>query len=347
MQGWISTRAEYSCVALALIAAGATISPLHAADFYAGKTIEIVVGSGAGGGFDIYARAIARHWGKRIPGSPTFVVKNMPGGGGTRAGAYISTVAPKDGTVIAAPSPGAVMGPLLDEKAPADFDPTKAIYIGTIDHGVRVCVTYASSKVKTAEDAATLPAMIGASAPGGSSSDYAHLHRNTSGARFNVVSGYQGMTDASLAIERGELDGACGWDWSSLKSMKPNWLKEKKINILFQVGLQSDPELDALGVPEIWKFVKTDEDRKVVELIASQQVFMRFFIAPPGTPPDRISILRRSFDETVASPEFLADAEKQQLSVKPMSGERISEVVAKIYATPKDIVERARRAIRP
>lgn len=333
--------------ALALVGAAAMLLPARAADFYAGKNVEILVGSAAGGGYDIYSRALARHWSKFIPGHPTIVVRNMPGGGGTRAAAYVSSVAAKDGTVVAAPSPGAIVGPLLDDNAQTGFDPVRLQYLGTADSGVRVCVTMTRSKVRTFEDALTTKAIMGATAAGGSSSDYAHLHRHTSGAKFDVVSGYQGMSDASLAMERGEIDGTCGWDWSSLRSMKPDWIRDKKINVLFQVALDTDPQLDAMGVPQIWKFVKTEEDRKVVELVASQQVFMRFFVAPPGTPPENVSLLRTAFNQVMTDPDFLRDAERLQLSIKPLSGDKVQDLVQRMYATPRDIVDRARRAIRP
>jgi hypothetical protein len=162
-----------------------------------------------------------------------------------------------------------------------------------------------------------------------------------------VVSGYQGMSDTSLAMERGEIDGTCGWDWSSLKSMKPNWIREKRVNILFQVGLKPDPELTAMGVPEIWQFLTTEQDRRVVELVASQQVFMRFFVAPPGTPPEQVRVLRAAFDAAMKDPEFLRDAERLQLSIKPQSGDQVQELVQRMYATPREIVERTKRAIRP
>jgi tripartite-type tricarboxylate transporter receptor subunit TctC len=334
-------------IAAAGLVTAAAIAPARTADFYAGKTIEILVGSAAGGGYDIYARAVARHWGRFIPGHPTIVARNMPGAGGARSAVYVSAVAPKDGTVLAAPMPGAIVGPLLDEKPETGFDPARLQYLGTADSGVRVCVTMDRSKVRTFADALTTKAIMGATAAGGSSSDYAHLHRHTSGAQFSVVSGYQGMSDTSLAMERGEIDGTCGWDWSSLKSMKPDWIRERRINILFQVGLKSDPELTAMGVSEIWQFLKTEEDRKVVELVASQQVFMRFFVAPPATPPAQVSALRTAFDAVMQDPEFLRDAEKLQLSIKPQSGDQVQDLVQRMYATPKEIVERTKRAIRP
>src|SRR5947208_483878 len=226
-------RRQYVQVLIAIeLLVVAAVVPAKAQDFYAGKTIEILVGSAAGGGFDIYARALARHWGRFIPGNPTIVVRNMPGAGGARSAVYVSSVAPKDGTVLAAPMPGAIVGPLLEDNPQGGFDPAKLQYLGTADSGVRVCVTIDKSKVKTFADALTTKAIMGATQPGGSSTDYAYLHRHTSGAKFDVVLGYQGMSDTSLAMERGELDGTCGWDWSSLKSMKPDWIRNKRINIL-------------------------------------------------------------------------------------------------------------------
>src|SRR5215813_8168790 len=294
----------------AAIGAALTAAPAHAADYYAGKTIELMVGGDAGGGYDIYARAVARHLAQHIPGNPTIVVKNMPGAGSTRAGIYISSVAPKDGTSIGAMMPGAIIGPLLDDKPNLQFDPTKVIYIGTADSGVRMCVTYQNSKIKTFADAQKTKTIVGGSAAGGATRDYPYLHNHTAGTKFDVVAGYKGTVDIALAMERGEVDGLCGWDWSSVKSQKGEWVREKKLNILVQVGLDPQQELTDMGVPTIWTFVKNANDRRVAELVVSQQVFQRSYIVPPGTPPEQIKILRTAFDATVKDQQFLADAAK-------------------------------------
>src|SRR5262245_52523265 len=198
-----------------LVVLGAVVSllgalPASAAD-YAGKTIELTVGGDAGGGYDIYARAVGRHIGHHIPGHPTVVVKNMPGAGSTRAGIFISTVAPKDGSALGALMPGAIIGPLLDDKPNLQFDPTKVIFIGTADSGTRVCVTYENSKIKTFEDARKAKPIVGATAAGGATRDYAYLHNHTAGTKFDVVAGFKGTTEIALAMERGEVDGTCGW----------------------------------------------------------------------------------------------------------------------------------------
>jgi tripartite-type tricarboxylate transporter receptor subunit TctC len=327
--------------------ATAAITPAQAADPYAGKTLEFVVGGGAGGGYDIYARTVARHLPSHIPGKPTIVVKNMPGAGSTKAGIFISTVAPKDGTSVAAMMPGAIIGPLLEDKSTTQFDPTKVIYIGSADSGVRVCATYQNSKIKTFADAQKTKTVVGASAAGGATRDYAYLHNHTAGTKFEVVSGYKGTVDIALAMERGEVDGMCGWDWSSVKSQKSDWVRDKKINVLVQVSLEPLEELTKAGVPHIWEFVKDPDDRKVAELVVSQQVFQRSYIVPPGTPAEEVKILRTAFDATMKDPAFLADAQKMKIAIEPISGAKVQDVITRLYATPKALVARAKDAIKP
>jgi tripartite-type tricarboxylate transporter receptor subunit TctC len=332
---------------LAAVAGAALATPAMAADYYAGKTIELVVGGDAGGGYDIYARAVARHLARHIPGNPTIVVKNMPGAGSTRAGVYVSTVAPKDGTSIGAMMPGAIIGPLLDDKPNLQFDPTKVVYIGTADSGVRVCATYETSKIKTFEDAQRQRTVLGASAAGGATRDYGYLHNHTAGTKFEIVTGYKGTVDIALAMERGEVDGMCGWDWSSVKSQKSSWINEHKVNVLVQVSLEPLEELTERGVPHIWKFVPREDDRKVAELVVSQQVFQRSYIAPPQTPAEALAILRAGFDATMQDAAFLADADKMQISIAPIQGAKVQDLIARLYATPKEFVERAKAAIKP
>jgi tripartite-type tricarboxylate transporter receptor subunit TctC len=332
-----------ACAALAC----APALPAAAADFYAGKTIELEVGADVGGGYDIYARAVARHLGRHIPGNPTVVVKNMPGAGSGRTALFISNVAPKDGATLGALMPGAIIGPLLDDKADTQFDPTKVIYIGSADAGTRVCATFQNSKIKTFEDARKQKTILGATAAGGATRDYGYLHNHTSGTKFDVVAGYKGTADITLAMERGEVDGMCGWDWSSAKSQKSDWLRDHKLNLLVQVGLEPNAELTQMGVPELWKYVDNEDDRKVAELVVSQQIFQRSYIAPPGTPADQIATLRAAFDATMNDPQFLADADKVRIAITPLSGAKVQEIVQKLYMTPKAIVERARQVIKP
>jgi tripartite-type tricarboxylate transporter receptor subunit TctC len=330
-----------------LVAAFVTAAaPASAADYYAGKTIEFTVGADVGGGFDIYARTIARHLPRHIPGHPLIVVKNMPGAGSGKAATFIHSVAPKDGTAIGALMPGAVMGPLLEDGAKPQYDPTKLVYLATADSVTRICTSYGNSKIQTFEDAQKQKGAMGASAAGGSSRDYANMVRKAAGAQFDVVGGYKGSAEMMLAIERGEVDGMCGWDWTSLKVQKPDWIRDNKVHILAQFSLEPDPELTQRGVPPIWQFIKNEEDRKPVELVLSQQVFGRPYIAPPGTPAEAVKILRDGFMATMADKEFLAEAEKAQLVINPLDGAKVQEVVSRIYASPPAVVARAKELIR-
>jgi tripartite-type tricarboxylate transporter receptor subunit TctC len=338
-----ASLAPVCAVALMTLAA----APAAAAEFYAGKTIERVVGSDVGGGYDIYARAIARHLPRHIPGQPTIVAKNQPGAGSSRAAAYIYSVAPKDGTVIGAVFPGVIIAPLLQERVQASFDPAKLQFLASADSATRVCATYERSGIKTFADALQRKAIMGASAVGASTRDYANMHRKSSGALFEVVSGYKGTADILLAMERGEVDGLCGWDWSSLKSQRPDWLRDRKVNVLVQVNAEAEDELTRLGVPPVWQFVKEEIDRRAVELIIGQQVFGRPFIAPPGVPAAQIATLRSAFAATLQDKQFLADAEKLRIDVNPSSGRKVQETVEKLYATPKLVVERARELVKP
>ncbi|MBX9740863.1 MAG: hypothetical protein K2X62_12345 [Beijerinckiaceae bacterium] len=343
---FICSRAAALGTVLTLGAAVAA-PPVLAQDFYAGKQIVFMIGSDVGGGYDIYARAIARHLGRHIPGNPVFVPRNQPGAGSGTAAAYLASVAPKDGTTIGAIFPGVIIGPLLEDRAQTLFDPTKFHYLGSADSGTRVCITYQNSKIKSFEDALKGRVVMGASAAGGSTRDYAFMNRNAAGAQFEVVSGYKGTADIFLAMERGEVDGMCGLDWTSLKSQKPDWVRDKKINILVQNGSESEAELDKLGVPTVWKYIKNDADKKAVEMVVSQQIFGRPYIAPPGTVPERLKILRAAFAATMSDPEFLADAQKSRIDVAPSSGEKVQEVVEKLFATPKETIKRAKEIISP
>jgi len=340
-------RLATTCVLAGLIALAAPATSSSAGDYYAGKSIDLLIGAPPGGGYDIYARALARHYGRHIPGQPTIVAKNMPGAASARAAGFISTLAPKDGTAIAALMPGGVVGPLLDEKAETLFDPTKVLYLGTANNGTRICVSRKDSKIKTFDDALTQKASFGGVSTSDSTRGYGYMHKKTSGAQYDVVSGYSGTAEIALAMERGELDGVCGWDWASFKSQRPDWIRDHKANLLLQVGLEPNEELTRMGVPSVFKYITNEDDRKVVELIISQQVFQRSYIAPPGLPAELLDTLRSAFDATMRDQDFLHDAETIRIDISPLPGAKVQELVQKIYAAPKDIVARARQALNP
>ena len=281
--------------AAAAIVACLTTTAAPAADVYAGKSIDFLIGGDVGGGYDIYARVVARHLPRFIPSNPTIIPRNQPGAGSGRAASFLYSVAPKDGSVIGAVFPGAIMGPLLDDRAQPLYDPTRFQYLGSADNATRVCISHERSKTRSFDDALRNKTIMGASAAGGSTRDYINMHKKTTGAMFELVAGYKGTADIFLAMERGEVDGMCGLDWASLKSQRPEWVRNRTAHILAQVNLEPDAELSRLGVPQIWKFIKSQDDKEAVELVIAQQVFGRPYLAPPGVAAEPLrSCARRS-----------------------------------------------------
>jgi tripartite-type tricarboxylate transporter receptor subunit TctC len=338
-------KAKLSMIGAALLTGALASAPAFAQDYFAGKTLNLIVGSAPAGGYDTYGRTLARHMVKHIPGQPSIVVRNQTGAGsGVAAGAIYNT-APKDGTTFGIVFPGIIIGPILEPKTTMNFDVTKFSYIGSADSGTRVCIAFENSQTKSFEDARKRKTIMGASAAGGSTRDYAFMLNHTAGSQFEVVSGYKGTADIFLAMERGEVDGMCGLDWSSLKAQRGDWIKSKKLNILIQTGLDPEPELVQLGVPDMWRFITNPEDKAAAELVVSQQIFGRPFIAPPGIPDVALKTLRDAFEKTMKDPEFLADAEKSRIDINPTSGAKVQELVTRIFATPAKTVERAKRII--
>jgi tripartite-type tricarboxylate transporter receptor subunit TctC len=321
--------------------------PAAAQDYYAGKTIDFVIGGNPGGGFDIYARAIARHLPRHIPGTPAIVAKNMPGAGSTKAGVHVSTIGPKDGLTIGAVTPGAITGPLLDDKPSSLFPAAKVLWIGSANSSTRICAVFERSKIRTVDDMFAHRTIIGGGSYGDATHDYAHMIRKTTDAKLDVIGGYKGTLDTTLAMERGEIDGMCGWDWSSAKSQKPEWIRDGKLRLLVQIGPTPDDELTKFGAQPVWRYVNGDTNRQIVELIVSQQAFQRPYFVHGDTPMEYVRILRKAFDATMTDPQFLADAAKMRVDVSPLPGATVQELVQKFYAAPKSIVEQARQAIRP
>lgn len=332
--------------ALSVLAPSAS-SPAMAQDFYAGKTLTIVVANTAGSGYDAYGRLLARHIVKYIPGRPTVIVQNMPGAGSIKATDFTANVAPKDGTLMTLAMPGAMIEPLTGDPTKYRYDPTKLAYIGTMDSGTRLCMTVPNSKVKSIADAKSTKSIMAATAAGSSAFDYPHFLNAIIDTQFTVVTGYPGPGDMYLAAERGEADGVCGLEFSTYTTLRPAWLTgEKKANPLIQLGQEPNPKVTALGFPSIWAFTKP-EDKPLVELFVSQQVFQRPFMAPPGIPESQLKTLRAAFMSALKDPELIDEAHKGNMELNPRSGEEVEALVKKIYAAPKDLVARMARAIRP
>ena len=315
------------------------------ADFYRGKTIEVYVGSPVGGGYNAYARSVGRHIVNHIPGKPQLVVKNMPGAGGRKVTAWVANVGAKDGTVIAASQPGSLVEAVLGDPKNAKYDARKFGYIGSPESWVSVCAARTDAKVKTFKDAFRDQLVVGGGNRGSSLQDTPTVLKHVLGVKFKIIKGYPGSRDVVNAIEKNEVQAICGYAWTSLKSQAGHLWRDKKINILVQTALEPHPELERLGVPMVWDFVKTDEQRAVLEMIFAQQAFGRPMFVPAGVPADRVAALRTAFDATMKDPAFQAELKKQKLELSPMGGKRIHELLMKIFDAPKAVQEKARAAL--
>jgi tripartite-type tricarboxylate transporter receptor subunit TctC len=312
------------------------------ADFYRGRTVTLIVGYSAGGGYDTYSRILARHLGRHIPGTPTIVVQNMPGAGSLKMTNYLYNVAPKDGSTIGIFSRGMAMEPLIGGTNVA-FDSTKMTWLGSGTNEVSVFVTWHTSPVKTWHDVVTKDFTVGGEGSGSDPDTYALLLKNAFGAKLRLITGYPGTAEIAIALERGEVDSRASWSWSSLKTLKPNWIAEKKVNFPVQLNLTKGAELQ--DVPLITEFATSDKQRQMLKLILSRQEMARPYAAPPGIPEDRKAALRKAFDETWADPELLAEMKARGQEVNPVSGATLDKLIAELYATPKAVVAETRKAI--
>src|SRR6476646_4611949 len=338
------------CVRLAASALACVLStaPLAAQDaveqFYKGKQISVIVGSSSGGGYDTYARLLARHFGSAMPGNPTIMVQNMSGAGSNRAAGYIYSVAPKDGTAAAAIFPGAVLQPLLSD-APVSHDPNKLIYLGSANSDVYVCYVRSDAPVKTFKDVLTKELIIGASNPGATTYDLPLLLNSVLGTKFRIVTGYAGSREMTLALERGEVQGACGIGWTGIETMHPDWFAKDTIRVLVPLSTKGHDDLNKRGVPRAEELAPSADDKKVIRLVFSQGIFGRPFVLPPGVPAERVAALRKAFVAAFNDKTLRAEADKMQLDVDPMSGDELQKLVADLYDTPPRLVERARQAL--
>jgi tripartite-type tricarboxylate transporter receptor subunit TctC len=317
------------------------------AKFYRGKTVTVVVGSSAGGGYDTYARLMARFLGRHIPGNPTVVPQNMSGAGSNLMSGYVANAAPKDGTIIGANFAGTVLEPLIGQHPTGTYDPSKLNYIGSANNDVFLCFARTDAPVKTFADALKTELILGASADGGSTRDFPVLLNNVLGTKFKIVNGYPGTREIGMAIDKGEVQGQCGTGWSSLISTHPDWVRDHKVNILAQEETNGYPDLNKAGVPRTVDFAKTPTQRQILELVYSQEIFARPFMVAAEVPKERVEALRAAFMETWADPELLAEAKKIALDVAPISGADVQALIAKIYATPPDVIAKAKDALIP
>jgi tripartite-type tricarboxylate transporter receptor subunit TctC len=329
-------RALHSTIAIAAVAGMAWAAQANAAseaDFYKGKKISIIIGTSPGGTYDSWARLMARHWGSHIPGSPTFLAKNLPGAGGIKASNYLFNIAPKDGTVVATFSRNIPTRAILNHPA-VKFDPVKFGWLGSPELTNRVCIAMASSKVKTAADLFKHQLLMGGAGAGTSVSTAPNLLRALLGMKFKLIEGYKGAIDVVLAMERGEVEGICQ-TYTAFKIGHPGWVENGKVNVLF--NLEPKP-IPGTKIPSIFQFIKDKEQREILSFFSSNIEIGRPVAAPPGLPAARLNTLRRGFDATMKDPAFIKGAAKQGLKIDPLTGEEVRKRVAALAATNPVIV---------
>jgi tripartite-type tricarboxylate transporter receptor subunit TctC len=331
-----------SCVAFAaFVGIGVASFSAHAdpiSDFYHGKTLNLIIGTSSGNDYDFRGRLLARHLARHIPGEPTIVPQNMPGAGGIKAANYLASIAPHDGTVL-----HAIMSNMMSSEAigaqGVQFDTRKFSWIGSTSSTPNVTVSWYKSGVTSIEQVKTRQLIVGA--PGGTAGViYATAMNGLLGTKFKIVTGYPGGNEVNLALERGEIDGRASNSWASWKSTHPDWVKDKKIIVLVQVGLKRASDL--AEVPLLNELGGNDMDRQVLTFLSADTAIARSLVAAPDTPPERVAALRRAFDATMRDPDFLAEAEKATLDVVPMSGEESQKIANAIVDTPPEVIARAK-----
>lgn len=330
-----------AAVLLSLLGASATALADPVADFYAGKTITLIISAGTGGGYDTNARLVARHLGKHIPGNPVIVPKNMPGGGHLVAANYMYNVAPKDGTHIATLLPAFVSYQILDGKE-VEYDAAKFNWIGASDVDNHNLYVWHTAGVRSIEDAKKTEVLMGSTGAGSYTGLYPRLLNNLVGTKFRIVSGYKSTNEIHIAMERGEVQGRAGNLFSSLMSQNRDWVENKKINILMQVGTKRDPNFK--DVPLMTELATTPEAKRILTIYSGDVALGRSFITTPGVPADRLAALRKAFNQTMADPEFLADAKKVNLQIRPLAHAELTAAAVEILSTPPEMIEKAKRA---
>ena len=325
----------------ALVSAGATPAAAQA-DALAGKSVQMIIGFGPGGGYDLWGRTLGRHIGKHLPGHPNVVPQNMPGAGSYAAASYIFNIAPKDGSVLGIIARDAALGPLTGASG-ARFDPTRLSWIGTPTKETNVCIVFHTAPVKSVQDLYEKQLILGDTGPGTGTRSYPKVLNDVLGMKFKLVGGFPSSAEVFLAMERGEVDGICE-SLDSIKNRRPDWIPTRKIAILFQGRAEPNPELK--GVPFVLDLARTDEQKKTIEFLYAGQGIGRPFVAPPDLPAERLKMLRDAFNATMKDADFIAETKKSKLELEPEDGEHLAALIAKIYATPKPIVDKIANLIK-
>lgn len=332
-------RLAVASVAFCAAASAALADPV--ADFYRGKKIDLIIGYSSGGTYDLYARLVARHIGNHMPGAPQVVPRNMPGAGSRTAANWVMNVGPKDGTVLGATEQSMAVSQAMGDKT-LPVDVTKFVYIGNPNSENNTTVTWHEAGIRTLEDAKKREVTMGATG-GSTSSQYPRVMNALLGTRFKVILGYPGGNDINIAMERREVDGRGSNSWASWKSTRPEWVKEKKIDILVQIGLTKAADLP--HVPLLMDLAKSEEDRAILRLFSVSGAIGRPIYTSPAVPPERVKALRDAFRAMIKDPRFLADAKNGNFDIEPVFGEELQALVESVVATPPHIGERARKII--
>jgi len=339
------TRQFLGCLLLGLgltTAVERTAIGQSVADFYKGRTITIAVGFTPGGGYDLNARTVGRHLPKHLPGAPTVVIQNMPGAGSLKSINHLYNIAAKDGTALAVFSRGVPMEPLLGGEG-VQFDPLKLNWIGSPSRETNVVFAWHTTPFKTFQDVLDRQMIVSTTGSGADTATFPLLINEIFNSKLKLVTGYPGAAETLIAVERGEAEGMAGLSWGYLKASRGDWIRDKKITMLLQ--LAPEKALDLADVPLASDLVKNESDRQLLELFLSRLTMAWPFAAPPNVPTDRVEALRAAFDAVMADPEFRADAQRQQVEVDPVSGETIAALLQRIYASPPDVVARARAVV--
>jgi tripartite-type tricarboxylate transporter receptor subunit TctC len=329
--------------ALTLMPAFAQADPVE--DFYRGKEIRLIIGYPAsGGGYDAYARFLAKHLGRFIPGKPTINAQNMPGASSLTMVNSLFAGQPRDGTVIGAGAGSVTTAGLFGAQG-ARFDARQLNWLGSLNAEVGLVVTYKTSATKTAADAMARETLMGANGATDGNNIFPHTMNKVLGTHFKVIPGYQSTNAIAVAMEAGEIEGVASWHYSSVATTKPQWLTDGSLNFLIQLALKPHPDM-AASVPTIMDLAKTPEQKSVLELVFAQQDLGRPFFLGPGIPPERVEALRRAFDVMVSDPEVLKDAQSMRLEInKPMPGREIQTLVDRLYAMPQPAIRAAAEAV--
>lgn len=335
-------RSAIACVGLLLGLHGATAQSVE--EFYKGRQINMLIGGGAGGGYDVYYRALGRHLGKHIPGHPNIIPKNQPAASGLAAAATLYTTADKDGATIAAFPNNIPMDPLFGNPA-ARYDALKLNWLGSIGKLQNVCATWHTSPIKTIQQAQEREVVVAAAAAPTNTAIMPRVLNALLNTKFKPIIGYDPGSGLTMAIERQEAEGICGLSWSTMKASRPHWISQNLLNVIVQMGIDKLPDLP--NVPAALDLVTDAENKQILTLILLRQEPGRPVAAPPGVPADRLAALRTAFDATMKDADFIAEAAKLQMEIEPLTATQIEKLLATAYATPKPIVQQAAQLLEP